>query len=62
MDVTYARGTPTARGPSSGAGRAPSGTLVLCVGQLSDAGASPGSSPLTIGTRTALPHSVHEPS
>jgi hypothetical protein len=25
-------------------------------------GTSPGFSPLTIGTRTALPHSVHEPS
>jgi hypothetical protein len=26
------------------------------------AGMAPGSVPLTIGTRTALPHSVHEPS
>ena len=26
------------------------------------AGTAPGSAPLTIGTRTALPHSVHEPS
>jgi hypothetical protein len=26
------------------------------------AGSSPGAFPVTIGTRTALPHSVHEPS
>lgn len=31
-------------------------------GQGHRAGTSPGSSPLTIGTRTALPHSVHDPS
>ena len=34
----------------------------LVEGPAHDAGTSPGSRPFTIGTRTALPHSVQEPS
>mgnify|MGYP002652094075 CR=1 FL=1 len=33
-----------------------------CAHRYSYAGASPGSSPTAMGTRTALPHSVHDPS
>ena len=43
------------------------GDLLQCCRKVAHAtgvrpGTCPGSSPFTIGTRTALPHSVHEPS